>query len=119
MSSDQRTQHFTEQETLLRSVRGKRPVAVALASTFIGEVQRLLNQVRSEIQSEDYSNAAATAHALKGLVGMYSRTEPYVKCQTLEKSACGQSGPATVNELAHLETSLSELQSEIEAFIRG
>ena len=113
------TQHFTEQATLLRSVRGKRAVAVTLAQSFLGEVERLVTQFKSELRQADYTNAAATAHALKGLVGMYSRTEPYSRCQTLEQSACRQDAEETTSELADLQSRLSGLQLAIEAFIRG
>ena len=84
-----------------------------LRSQFLVDAPRLRAQAREALNQADATRLAATAHAIKGVVTIFSAPRCVEACQRVEQAA----GTATAAEsVAHMEAMLQTLQDAVAAY---
>lgn len=94
-------------EAFLRTLRGDRALAGAMAALFLSECPRQLDAVRQAVAAGDAAALEQAAHLLRGSVGNFVASEATAAAARLE--AFGRAG-----DLSHAAGALRALEAAIE-----
>jgi two-component system, sensor histidine kinase and response regulator len=107
-----------DQAVLLERVGGDEELLREIATLFLGECPRMLQEVRAAIDHADAPQLRLTAHALKGAVSNFGARAAYEAVWELEQ--LGHAGNLTRSKaaLVTLEGELHRLQSAVAAWFQ-
>ncbi len=106
---------------LERSFADDRDLAEQGIKIYLRDLQQQLKEIRHAIIQNDNATLTASAHALKGLTGYYSKSEMYTSCLHLETMGREQALPQRIQEATQQMLMLEEhaglLQEAMLAFL--
>ena len=107
----------TDVDALLANFGGRADLLKQVVDVFIEDTPGLLSRIGDALRSGNGTEVAATAHALKGSIGLFSQGPAYEDARRLEH--LGRSGELTDGEAvrAQLDESVSALMSELRALV--
>jgi two-component system, sensor histidine kinase and response regulator len=102
-----------DQEALLADFGHNRKVLIEVIGVFLVDARAYLDRLRAAAAANDAPAAAATAHALKGSVGLFSKGAAFEAARALEHAA--KAGEPTPDEGLHeLEAAVAQVCAELE-----
>jgi len=98
---------------LLAGFNGNRALLGEVIDIFLTDAPQLMTTIRQAMEARDGAAVAASAHALKGAIGLFVQRGAYQKARDLEQ--LGKSGDLTsvVEVFASLEREMMELKTEL------
>ena len=102
----------------LAGVGDDRELLGQMVSVFCAESPRMLTQIRKSIESGDAKALMRAAHALKGSVGNFGRSESFRLAEKMERTALSGSLNDAHAEFSVLEDLISVLQRDLTTFCR-
>ena len=108
-----------DEGALLRQVNGSRKLAKELVAIFESDHSPFLEEIRIAIAQGNGEGLSQSAHALKGMVGIFGADEAMGVAQNLEKMGrSGELGKAEA-ERARLQDEVSRLRCDLDTFMKA
>ncbi len=103
-------------DTIIKSFAGNEKLAVHSMKLFLRDAPKLIGDIADAIERKDNSSLVVSAHALKGIVGYYSKSGPFEACLALETLGREQKLPEGLVEVTRQE---SVMLGEIQKLTQG
>jgi CheY-like chemotaxis protein len=94
----------------LRELNGDAELLKELAGICLGEIPRLMGEIRGAVAQKDGPKLRLSAHALKGSVATFAATEAAAAAWALEQAGRDQTWAGIDATLAALEAAIERLQ---------
>lgn len=110
-----------DQDIMCKSFVGNISLAVQSMEVYVRDAPKLLLDIEHAIGNEDNAALAANAHALKGITGYYTKSEPYQACLTLEMMGRCEKLPDDMDQVVKqniiVKTEINKLIFDMSNFI--
>jgi two-component system, sensor histidine kinase and response regulator len=104
-----------DSQSLLAGLGGSRKLLGEVIDLFLADTPRILDEARHAVERRDAPALAASAHALKGSLGLFAQTGAYDAARRLE-SAARAGEPAGLAEIfAELDAATTQLAADLRA----
>ena len=105
--------------TLLAGFGGSRKLLGEVIDLYLADTPRILDEAQRAIACHDAAALAASAHALKGSIGLFARTGAYEAARRLESAARAGEWAGIEETFARLNVEAKILSEELEALSRS
>ncbi len=106
-------------DALVAAFGGNGTLLAEVIDLFLADTPRILDEARRAIARHDAAALAASAHALKGSIGLFAQTGAYDAARRLE-SAARAGEPAGLDEtFAELDGEVKQLSQDLQAVSRS
>ena len=105
--------------TLLAGFGGNRKLLGEVIDMYVADTPRLLDEARRAIACHDAAALAASAHALKGSMGLFAQAGAYEAARRLESAARAGEWAGIGETFARLNVEAKILSEELEALSRS
>ena len=106
-------------DALVAAFGGNGKLLAEVIDLFLADTPRILDEARRAIARHDAAALAASAHALKGSIGLFAQTGAYDAARRLE-SAARAGEPAGLDEtFAELDGEVKQLSQDLQAVSRS
>ena len=103
-----------EPQSLLMRVQGDHEIARRIVEVFLKDAPARIEELRGHLSSGDITNAEITAHAIKGAAAGISGSQMRALAEKMEQLAHAGDREGVTSLLTALQTSLGQLQEQIE-----
>jgi two-component system sensor histidine kinase/response regulator len=97
-------------------VAGDRQLLTDMVGLFCAESPRMLGAIRESVRDGDSKALARAAHALKGSVGNFGKSESHRMAAALEKKGVAEDMEGADAQFESLERMISRLERDLLAF---
>ena len=97
-------------------VAGDRQLLADMVGLFCAESPRMLGAIRESVRDGDGTALARAAHALKGSVGNFGKSESHRMAAALEKKGVAEAMEGADAQFESLERMISRLERDLLAF---
>jgi signal transduction histidine kinase/HPt (histidine-containing phosphotransfer) domain-containing protein/ActR/RegA family two-component response regulator len=106
----------SDEAALLARVGGDRKLLVRLIHTFLKDYPKKLAQLRTAVRVNDASTLAATAHAIKGPIGIFGATRAKEYAQELQDAGRSAQLAGAAKTLERLEEEIAKLEKKLRGY---
>jgi hypothetical protein len=107
---------ISDEAALLARVGGDRNLLVRLIRTFLKDYPKKLAQLRTAVRANDASTLAATAHALKGPMGIFGARGAQEYVQELQDGGRSARLAGAAKTLERLEEEIAKLEKKLRGY---
>ncbi len=100
---------------LLAAFGGNRTLLGEVIDLFLADTPKMLAEARSAVERGDAGALAASAHALKGTLGLFAQADAYHAARRLEQSARSGDLAAADRTFAELDAAAKRLSRDLQA----
>jgi two-component system sensor histidine kinase/response regulator len=116
MDSEKRGDPSFDPTEALAGVADDRELLGQMVALFCAESPRMLATIKKSIDEQDAAALARAAHALKGSVGNFGKSEAFKVAEALERNALSGALADAAAQYSLLERLISRLERDLNAF---
>src|SRR3954469_663572 len=116
MDSEKRGDSSFDPTEALAGVADDRELLGQMVALFCGESPRMLAAIKESVDGHDANALARAAHALKGSVGNFGKSEAFKVAEALERNALSGALDDAAVQYSLLERLISDLERDLKAF---
>jgi len=106
-------------DALLAAFGGNGKLLAEVIDLFLADTPRILDEARRALARHDAAALAASAHALKGSIGLFAQTGAYDAARRLESAARAGEQAGTDETFAELDGEVKQLSEDLQAVSRS
>jgi len=107
---------ISDEAALLARVGGDRKLLLRLIHTFLEDYPKKVALLRAGVRANDAAALAATAHALKGPIGIFGAPQAKGYAQELQDAGRNRQLAGAPKLLAHLEEEIAKLEKKLRGY---
>jgi CheY-like chemotaxis protein len=104
---------------LLAAFGGNRKLLAEVIDLFLADTPRIVDEARRALARHDATALAASAHALRGSIGLFAQTGAYDAARRLESAALAGEQAAIDEAFADLDAEAKQLSEDLQAVSRS
>jgi len=106
-------------DALLAAFGGNGKLLAEVIDLFLADTPRIVDEARGALARHDAAALAATAHALKGSIGLFAQTGAYDAARRLESAALAGEQAAIDEAFTDLDAEAKQLSEDLQAVSRS
>ena len=118
-TSQRGTASSLDTPSLLAAFGGNRKLLREVIDIFLCDSPKLVSDIRLAIDARDANALAASAHAIKGSIGLFVQGAAYEQARRLEQAAKSGNLAGAVGARADLEVEVAELHEALGGLLKG
>jgi PAS domain S-box-containing protein len=118
-TSQRGTASSLDAPSLLAAFGGNRKLLREVIDVFLSDSPKLVSNIRLAIDTRDANALAASAHAIKGSIGLFVQGAAYEQARRLEQAAKRGNLAGAVGLRAELEAEVAELHEALGGLLKG